>query len=252
VSGLVDQLGDDAKDADFDFTIYPADETAASLPSNGNQRAGNPPIATDYPVIAFKSKRVVPLGPGAFRVTGDLTVTYVESIATYDWSKAYSGPAYGPSIMHSAKQETVFEFRWIGAMASQAPKGGTAELSASSGVIGAKNFPELFRAVSATNWPVFVADERCVMPSVVGRDYSGPVCTGKLVERAPRTDVHCQMPSTVGQDFAGEVCTGTPLQITPGDAMEGPTKKRHHRTGTPDELVANEVNIQLDLRLKGR
>jgi hypothetical protein len=153
--------------------------------------------------------------------------------------------------MHSAKQETVFEFRWMDAMASGAPKGGTAELSASSRLIGAENFPELLTAVSATNWPAFVADERCTMPSVVGEDFSGPVYTGKPVELASRTDIHCEMPSVVGEDFAGEVCTGTPLQMAPGDAMQSRTKKHHHRTGAPEELVANEVKIQLDLRLTG-
>jgi hypothetical protein len=39
--------------------------------------------------------------------------------------------------------------------------------------------------------------------------------------------------------------------MAPGDAMQSRTKKYHHRTGAPEELVANEVKIQLDLRLTG-
>jgi len=65
----------------------------------------------------------------------------------------------------------------------------------------------------------------------------------------PRTDIHCEMPSTVGKDFAGEVCTGTPLQRAPSNAVLNRWEKQQHRGGRPDEFVANELMIQLDLRL---
>jgi len=99
------------------------------------------------------------------------------------------------------------------------------------------------------DWPAFVEDEQCTWPSTVGKDFSGPVCTGETVEPLPRTDIHCKMPSTVGRDFAGEVCTGTPLQMAQSYAVLNRWEKKQHRAGTPDELIANQVVIQLDLRL---
>jgi hypothetical protein len=57
------------------------------------------------------------------------------------------------------------------------------------------------------------------------------------------------MPSTVGEDFAGEVCTGTPLEMASSDADLSRWENQQHRADTPNKLIANEVMIQLDLRL---
>jgi hypothetical protein len=125
------------------------------------------------------------------------------------------------------RQEAVFEFRQVDPSGAQAAKKGNAEWFAVSTISG-ENFPELLEAVSATNWPTFVADENCVMPSTVGEDYSGSACTGETVEPAPCKDLHCEMPTTVGEDYAGE---------------NGP------RSSEPSRLVANAVKIELDLHL---
>jgi hypothetical protein len=88
------------------------------------------------------------------------------------------------------------------------------------------------------------------MPSVVGEDFSGPVCTGKTVGTLPRGDIHCEVPLTVGgEDFSGEVCTGTALQMASSDAVLNQWERHQHRAGTPKELIANEVMIQLDMKL---
>lgn len=121
-------------------------------------------------------------------------------------------------------------------------------MTASSVIIG-EDFPELSNSVSVMDWPAFVANERCVMPSNVGEDFSGPGCTGNLVELTPRPDIHCEMPATVGESFAGEVRTGDPLRIAPSDAAENNAGKHQHKTGAPNELAANEVMIQLDMKL---
>jgi len=248
MSGIVGDIGGDPSESVFDFAIYPADETAAPTPSNGKRSEQNAPLSAAHTVMTFKSKRVVPIGGGAFRVTGELTLTYIERSTTNDPTKAYAGPVYGPPVVHSEKKEAVFEFERMGDSAVRARKRGTTELSGSS-VVGAKDFSELFTAVSAMDWPAFVEDEQCAWPSAVGEDFSGPVCTGETVEPLPRTDIHCEMPSTVGKDFAGEVCTGTPLQRAPSDRLLNRWEKQQHRDGRPDEFIANEVMIQLDLRL---
>jgi hypothetical protein len=57
------------------------------------------------------------------------------------------------------------------------------------------------------------------------------------------------MPTTVGEGFAGEVCTQTSFPMVITDPAEIDWEARHHRSGEPNELVANEVQIELDLHL---
>jgi polyisoprenoid-binding protein YceI len=247
-NGLVSRNADDFAMPDFDFTIYPADKTASLerfQQEQNNDKPGNKP---DYTVISFKSTRVARVDKETFRVTGNLTLTYVERPVTYDPSEAYSGPVYGPAVTYSLRQEAVFEFHELNPSGAPAAKKGNAEWSAFSTISG-ENFPELLEAVSATNWPTFVADEHCVMPSTIGEDYSGPACTGETVEPAPRKDFHCEMPATVGEDFAGEVCTQTSSPVVITDQAEIEWERRHHGIGRPNQVVTNEVKIQLDLRL---
>jgi len=108
-----------------------------------------------------------------------------------------------------------------------------------SSVIAEEDFPELMNAVAATDWPIFVTREDCVMPSNVGEDFSGAACTGGRIDRLARTDVHCQMPSTVGEDFAGEVCTGTALQLA-RNAAQDRFEARQHTGVDQDQLAASE------------
>lgn len=242
-NGLLTRNADDSGMTDFDFTIYPADKTASLerfQQEQNNDKPGNEP---DYTVISFKSTRVVRVDEETLRVTGNLTLTYVEHLVTLDPSEAYAGPVYGPAITHSVRQKAVFEFRQVDPSGAQTAKKGNAEWFAVSTISG-ENFPELLEAVSATNWPTFVADQRCVMPSNMGEDYSGSTCTGETVEPAPRKDLHCEMPTMVGEDYAGEVCTQTSSPVVATDAAEN-----RLRSSEPNQLVANAVKIELDLHL---
>ncbi len=211
-SGLIEQAGDPTV-SDFDFTIYPADKTI--------DRSGNNP---GYTVITFKSTHVVPVSEKSFRVTGQLTLSYVERFATTAPSEDYSGAVHGAVVHRSVTREAVFEFQQASAAGIQKAKGNTAEWLGSSTTIG-EDFPQLLNVVSSTNWPTFVADEKCTTPSYVGEDYSGATCTGETIQRSARADAQCAVPS-VGEDFADAMCAETsPVQ------------------------VANEVQIKLDLHL---
>jgi len=214
-SGGIDQNAGDSRIPNFDFTIYPTDKTEG--------QSGKDPDST---VISFKSTRVVPVNEETFRVTGELTLTYAERLVTLDPNEAYSGPVYGPAVHYSATQEAVFEFHRVSPSGVQRAKDEDNVEWLASSTTNAEEFPQLLNVVSSTNWPAFVADEKCTMPSNVGEDYSGATCTGKTVERTARVDVHCEMPAMIGEGYAGEVCTETsPVQ------------------------VANEVRMQLDLHL---
>jgi len=83
ISGLIDRNDGDSKDSDFDFTIYPADETVAPTLSNDKKSYQDLPIAAASTVITFKSQQVAPTDGGEVRVSGELTVTYIERSATY-------------------------------------------------------------------------------------------------------------------------------------------------------------------------
>jgi hypothetical protein len=235
-SGVILGSGGDSAPSNFDFTIYPADKAGSpdySEPGGNGNRPG-------YTVIHFRSRRVVPIGKEAFRVAGDLTLTYVQPFATYDPSEAYAGPVYGPAVTDSVTQPAVFEFHRATGSSRRRSNVNNAEWSAFSAVNG-EDFPALLNAVSSTNWPMFVADEKCTMPSNAGEDFSGPECTGTAIEVAARADVRCEMPS-VGEDFAGEVCTETA-------PTNSDTQVRRQGRGGQTQLVRNEVKLQLDLQL---
>jgi polyisoprenoid-binding protein YceI len=222
----------------FEFTAYPADQSEPGVRPGDKEPGQFVPKTTNYAVIDFKSKRVVPVDQGTFRVTGDLTVTQVQRFASWDPSEAYSGPVYGPAVVSSTTEEATFVFSRAKVAGTPVEEGGPDKWEAYS-VIAGEDFPELLNAVAATAWPVFVAEEKWVMPSTVGEDFSGPVCTGKTVDRLPRTDIHCEMPSTVGEDFAGDVCVGTPLQLV-----------ANNQTGKgKNQIAANEVKMQLAVQL---
>jgi polyisoprenoid-binding protein YceI len=241
-SGVVNPNSGNSVTPDFDFTIYPADKKPSLARSTANRREDKP----NYTVITFKSRRVVPLAADTYHVSGDLTLTYVQRTVSYDPSEGYSGPTYGPSITLSQTQPASFEFR------RATPSGSTANAEwVASSNISAEDFPELLAAVSSTAWPVFVADEQCSMPSNIGsEDYSGPTCTGERVDVAARKDLRCDTPLTVGEDFSGEVCTQVAPAIVTPDQGQSFSAKRHHNAD-PNRLVANEVQIRLDLFTTG-
>ena len=239
-SGVVKLSAGESVTPDFDFTIYPADKKSPSTGSHANKKP-------NYTVISFKTGRVVPLSADTFRVTGKLTTTYVEREVSYDPTEAYSGPTYGPSVTVSRTEEATFQFR----RAHRAGASGGSEWVASA-TIGAEDFPELLTAVSSTDWPVFVADERCAMPSNPGQeDFSGPACTGERIDVADRKDLRCDTPSMVGEDFSGEVCTQIAPTVIAPVAEQTFSAKRHHKNEQPGQLIANEVQIQLDLLTNG-
>ena len=238
-SGVINLSADNSAATDFDFTIYPADKN----PSRSNSAATRPEQNPDYTVIAFKSRSVEPLNDDTYRVSGDLTLTYVEREASYDPTESYSGPTYGPSVTVSKTQPASFEFRR--AIPSGNPA--NAEWIASTTISG-EDFPDLLNAVSSTDWPAFVADERCTMPSNAGQaDFSGPSCTGEVAELADRKDLSCDTPAMVGEDFSGEVCTQIAPAVIAPDKGQTFSAKRHHENTDPNLLIANEVQIQLHL-----
>jgi hypothetical protein len=237
-SGVVKLGAGNSATPDFDFTLYPADKKLSLSDSEGVRGVER----SRYTVISFKSHRTVSLDGDTFRVSGDLTVTDVQRVASYDPSEGFSGATYGPSITRSQRQQVTFEFH----RATPSRASANAEWTASA-IISGEDFPELLSDVASTNWPIFVADQRCAPATHVGEDFSGPTCTGERVDPDARMYRHCEMPASVGEDFAGEVCTVVGSPLTTSDPRKNLSAPRHHKKADSSRLVANEVQIQLDL-----
>jgi|SRR5579859_5485589 len=229
------------------FQIYPADRNGKLQKPAGSAPPSQVRIRAGSTTIAFQSKTVELRDQKTVVVRGDLTATYVSQTAEYDPSKGYSGPVFGPPVTHSVKREVEFVFRAVAPAGAREAKKGSVDWSASSVILG-DLFPELWNAVVITDWPPFVLNEQCSTSSGVGEDFSGPVCTGKVIEQAPRTDTLCDMPSAVGEDFSGVTCSGTPLPAVPK-----PEEQRRARGGQSAKgssgIMANEVEIELAIRL---
>ena len=229
------------------FQIYPADRNPKlrkpdeALPSSQTQ------IRANSTTIAFRSRTVQLLDQKSVLVRGDLTATYVSQTSDYDPSRGYSGPVYGPPVIHSVKREVGFVFRVAPPAGKREARKGSVEWSASS-VIAGDLFPELWNAVVTTDWPAFMVNEQCNPPADAGEDFSVPACTGKLIEPVPPTDTHCDMPPSVGEDFSGATCDGAPLPVVPKREKQSHVKSGQSNKGS-EANMANVVEIELVLRL---
>jgi hypothetical protein len=236
VSGSVAANAINAAPSAFDFTLYPADQTAKVDPQNPNST-----------IVSFHSHKVEKVNDQTYRASGVLSVTYVVRVASYDPTEAFSGASYGPASTYTVKRGATFEFHpvhhptWEGVAAYTDWVGTTA-------LVGSY-FPELLQSVSNTNWPEVVDNERCTMPATITEAFSGPSCTGDVVAVTARTDVHCEMPANVGaEDFSGAVCDGTPL-LAPADAQQSSDPQIAEKSNYTQSTIADEVKITLNLRI---
>ena len=225
------------------FQIYPADRSGKPLKPQSPGRVSPAGVRPNSTTLAFRSKSVELLDEKTVLVRGDLTATYVSQNAEYDPSKGYSGPIISPPVTHSVKRDVGFVFRSAAPAVKRGARRGAVEWSASS-IISSDLFPELWNAVVTTDWPAFLVDEQCKPPSDTSEDFTGPACTGKIIEPEPRTDLDCNMPTSVGEDFSGVTCSGTPLPAAP--KPEGRRRSRQGSSGSP----ANEIEIELVIRLE--
>ena len=247
LSGNIFQIEGSVLPATVAFQIYPADKNPKLRQPDGATASSQAQIRVNSTTIAFLSKTVQLLDQKRVLVRGDLTATYVSQTADYDPSRGYSGPVYGPPVIHSVKREVGFVFRTAAPARKRDARKGSVEWSASS-VIAGDLFPELWNAVVTTDWPAFLVNEPCNPPADTGEGSSVPACTGRLIEPVPPTDTHCDMPSSVGEDFSGATCDGTPLPIVPKREMQGPAKGDRAKKGSGGTM-ANVVEIELVLRL---
>jgi polyisoprenoid-binding protein YceI len=198
VTGQANLNTGDLNQSAVDLSIYPADENwGHALDAQGILPTGYIPDATDRTLLTFKSTRIWRTADGKLEVTGNLTLTQVERSVTLTPGEDYSGPLFGDPVIHAETREITFLFPTLQAQSDL-------EVSGSAG-IARENFPQLFTAINATNWPSVVKDETCAMPSTAGEDYSGAQCTGTVIAAARNNK--CQTPAMVGEDYSGAMCS---------------------------------------------
>jgi polyisoprenoid-binding protein YceI len=197
ITGQVNLNPDDLSHSSVDLSIYPADENwGHALDAEGILPTGYLPDATDRTLLTFKSTRIWRTADGKLEVMGNLTLTQVERSVTLTPGEDYAGPLYGDPVIHAETREITFLFPTLQEQSEL-------EVSGSAG-IARENFPELFTAIKATNWPSVVKDETCAMPPTAGEDYSGAQCTGTVIAE---TRNNCPMPAMAAEDYRGALCS---------------------------------------------
>lgn len=153
----------------------------------------------DYSQISFKSKRSEMTADGKTAVVGDLSLTRVERSVTMDANEGYYGAQYGEPVAHTDTQEVTLVFP---AAELTAAHSGTLQLSAATN-ISRERFPQLLAALARRDGQtMLVQDETCTMaPSTVGEDYSGAICTGKVITTA--TNSMAPATPAVGEGYYG-------------------------------------------------
>lgn len=205
----------------FDLSIYPADENwGHALNSDGSLPTGYVPDTTDRTLITFKSKQILGIADGRFKVVGELTLTRVERSVTADASEAYAGPMDGNPVIHTETREVTF-------LLEKDAQG----LSASAGIIH-EDFPELLSAIQGTNWPSVVQNEHCQAAyGGGGEGFTGPTCTETLIAATHANN------SEAAYEGGGEGYTG-PLNTLPaGDQTTIALNLRMFHTSTVSSVA---------------
>ena len=192
ISGEVTLDNADPANSKFDLHIYPADAMKPPIGEEGkmqNRWMSNLPSHT---LICFHSKKITRTQDGKLQVMGDLVLTRVDRNVELDPTEAYSGPTYGPPIIHRVVRDAAFVFD---APASQKD---VVTISGSTSV-AREGFPQLVKAVLTTYWPPVVQDEKCESTNTATEAYRGLECSGTFMQASGLPPA----PSHVSEDYPG-------------------------------------------------
>ncbi len=178
----------------LDLHMWPANSTAPMLGEDGKLKMSWVANLANHTLVCFHSKKFVRTPDGKLQVTGDLVITRIDRNVQLDPNEAYSGPVYGPPMVHRVVREATLVF-------DLAPASGNGKALSASGStnVSREQFSELVRSVVATNWPPVVMDENCQNTAGGTEDYRGFRCTGTFMEAPGLPPAQTQ----IGEDYRG-------------------------------------------------
>src|SRR5271169_4931239 len=178
VNGRVTIDDGDPSKSSIEFRFYPATSMAPDIDEDGKSLTHWLENLSNHTLVCFHSKKVVRTADGRLQATGDLTVTRVDRNIEMTPNEAYSGPVYGPPMIHRVSREATFVFDLPADGNGHKDRGIQASASTS---VGRENFPQLVKTVISTYWPPVVQDEKC-QASEASEAYKGAQCTGTVLE----------------------------------------------------------------------
>lgn len=197
VTGKVNLDNDNPDKSSFDITMYPASSMEPPINEEGRVKTQWLANYAYHTLVCFHSKGAYRTPDGKLKTTGYIAVTRVDRSVEVNPTEAYSGPVYGPAVIHRVTHPAAFVFDIPPAGGAS----GNAEIVASGSTsVVREDFPQLVRSVLNTYWPPVIQDENCTQPSFIGEDYNGPKCTGTFLN-APGLPEESR---TVGEDYPAQ------------------------------------------------
>jgi polyisoprenoid-binding protein YceI len=179
VNGTVKLDGSDYSNSAFDFRLYPAGSMAPTIDEEGKVRDEWFANHANTTLVCFHSKGAQRTADGHLKTTGTLILTRVDRNVELNPTEAYSGPVYGPPMIHRIPHEGIsFVFNFGEEKDGAVVAYGTTKLVR-------EDFPQLVKAVVATYWPPVVQDKNCDVPVGVGEGYTGVQCVGTFLQAPP-------------------------------------------------------------------
>jgi polyisoprenoid-binding protein YceI len=178
VGGIVKLDAANPADSSIHIDFYPSTSMDPTIDHDGKVSIEWFANNANNTMVCFHSQGTQQIADGRLSTKGTLGLIRVDRNVELTASEAYSGPVYGPPIIHHVSQPATLVFD-VPAVATKGPNKGSLETSGSSSM-AREDFPQLFRAVFATQWPPVVRDENCQTPNA-SEAYAGSLCTGTFL-----------------------------------------------------------------------
>lgn len=179
VNGDVKLDDADPTKSHIDLHVYPATSMSEAIAEDGNFKSHWLANLANQTLLCFHSKQVARTADGKLQVTGELKLTRVDRNVQVDPNEAYTGPVYGPPMIHTASRQVTFVFDLANAAANG--QGVSAQMSGSTSMTR-EGFPQLLKAAVSTYWPPLVQDAKCQPAPNISEDYRGAQCTGTVLQ----------------------------------------------------------------------
>ncbi len=179
INGQVNIDDADPTKSRVDLHIYPATAMQPVIAEDGQFKTKWLMDPANQTLVCFHSKQVTKTADGKLQATGELKLVRVDRNVQLDPNEAYSGPVYGPPIVHTVSRAASFVFELP---SDKGQQGGARKMSGST-TMTREMFPQLLKAVVNTYWPPLVQDANCQPASNPGaEDYRGGMCSGKVLQ----------------------------------------------------------------------